>query len=108
MYRRRPKAMRGKNIRNYLKMIELKNRDLRQALKQTERGADEINALVNAILAAVVDEFGAFDIEMPKIGRNVTCEKRDGRLYLSPGKDTQGPDTCGDTKCQEGTSTTPT
>ena len=107
MHKRRPKAMRGKGIRGYMRSIEMRNRDLRKSLRETEQGADEVNALVCAILAAVVDKFGAFDIEMPNIGRNVKCEKKDGRLYLSSAEDAQGPDTCGEEKCQEGTSTTP-
>lgn len=106
MHKRRPKAMRGKGIKRYCRMIEKKNMKLRQLSREIQQGAGELQALLNAILAAVVEKFGDFDIEVPKIGKNVKVEKRDDRLYIS--SDTQRPDICGETKCQEGTSMTHT
>ena len=136
MHKRRPKAMRGKGIKAYCRMIEERDRRLRQRIRATERGADEMHVLLNAILAAVVDRFGDFDIEMPKVGQTVMVDKRDGRLYISarrqfgaektenpdngtvaktgePAEEaettaTREPDARGDLSCQEGISTTPT
>ena len=112
MHRRRPVSNRGNGLKAYCRIMEQRNMDLRKALRQTERGADEIDQLVNAILAAVVDRFGEFEIDPPVIGRKVTVEKRDGKLHLSPlaaeNMDTREPYARGETSCQEGTSTTPT
>ena len=83
MHKRRPKAMRGKGMKAYCRMIEKRDRILRQRVRASEQGADEIHALLNAILAAVTDRFGNFDIEMPKVGRSVTVERKDDRLFIS-------------------------
>jgi len=83
MHKRRPKAMRGKGMKAYCRMIEKRDRILRQRVRASEQGADEIHALLNAILAAVTDRFGDFDIEMPKVGRSVTVERKNDRLFIS-------------------------
>lgn len=83
MHKRRPKAMRGKHAKVYMRTIEEKNYALRRRVQAMQEGTKQISGLVNGILAELVDRFGAFDIEIPKENRPVSVKKENGRLYIA-------------------------
>ena len=83
MHKRRPKAFRGKGMKAYVRSIEIRNRDLRKQIYETKCGANQVHAMTNAILAAVVDKFGPFEIDMPKLGGRIKAEHKEGKLYLT-------------------------
>ena len=97
--------MRKKQLMDYCKQIEERNLKLRREIDEVKRGADELAVTLDAILAAVVDRFGDFEIDMPKIGRSVNATAEDGKLKISR-KDAQEPiNPADDEKC-EGLDTT--